>query len=47
MEIGECHLEVGLSIYRIIEEGHNTLTIIEMTLGEELLEEHRIIEVKI
>ena len=47
VEIGECHLEVELSMDRIIEEGHNMLTIIEMTLGEEILEECRIIEVKI
>ena len=32
---------------RSMEEGHNTLTIIEMTLEEEMLEEHKILEVKI
>ena len=32
---------------RIIEEGHNMFTVIEMTLGEEGLEEHKVIEVKI
>ena len=32
---------------RIIEGGHNKLTIIELTLGEEILEECRITEVKI
>ena len=46
MEIGECHLEVGLSMDKIIEEGHNMLTIIGMPLGEEIFEEHKIIEVK-
>ena len=35
VEIGECHLGVELSMDRIIEEDHNMLTIIEMTLGEE------------
>ena len=46
VEMGECHLEVELSIDRIIEEGHNMLTIIEVTLGGEILEEHKITEVK-
>ena len=32
MEIEECHLEVQLSMDRILEEGHNALTIIEMFL---------------
>ena len=45
MEIGECHL--GIEYDRIIEEGHNMLTIIEMTLGEEILEKHKIIKVKV
>ena len=47
VEIGECHLEVELSMDRIIEECCNMITIIEVTLGEEILEEHKIIEVKI
>ena len=47
VEIGECHIEAELSTDRIIEEGHNMITIIEMTLGEEILEGHKIIEVKI
>ena len=47
VEIGECHLQVELSMDRIIEEGHNMLTIIEVTLEEEILEECKIIEVKI
>ena len=38
MEIGEFHLEVELSADRIIEEGHNMLTILEMTLGKKTLE---------
>ena len=47
VEIGECHLEVELSTNRIIGEGHNMITVIEVTLGEEILEECKIIEVKI
>ena len=47
VEIGECHLEVELSMDRIVEEGHNMLTIIEMTLGEEILEECKTKEVQI
>ena len=47
VEIEECHLEVELSMDRIIVEGSNMLTIIEMTLGEEILEKCKIIEVKI
>ena len=47
VEIGEYHLGVELSMGRIIEEGHNMLIIIEMTLGEAILEECKIIEVKI
>ena len=42
VEIRECHLEVELSTDRIIEEGHNMLRIIEMILGEEVLEEHKL-----
>ena len=37
VEIGECHLDIELNVDRIIEEGHNMLTIIEMTLGEEIV----------
>ena len=29
VEIGKCHLEVELSMEKIIEEGHNMSTIIE------------------
>ena len=32
VEIGECHIEVELSMYSIIEEGHNIITIIEVML---------------
>ena len=46
VEIGECHLEVELSVHKIIGEGHNILIIVEMTLGEVILEEGKIIEVK-
>ena len=37
VEIGEYHLEVELSMDRIIKEGHNMSTIIEKTLGEVIL----------
>ena len=47
VEIRGCHLEVELSMDRIIEEGHNMLTIIEMTFGKEMLEECKIIGVTI
>ena len=46
VEIGEHHLEVELSMDRIIEEDHSMLLTIEMTLGKEILEEHKIIGVK-
>ena len=46
-EIGECHIEVELSTDRIIEEGCNMIKMIEVTLGQEALEECRIIEVQI
>ena len=39
VEIEECHIEVDLSI----EEGCNTITNIEVTLGEEILEKYKII----
>ena len=44
VEIGEYHIE--LSTDRIIGYGHSMITIIEVTLGEEILEECKIIEVK-
>ena len=47
VEIGECHLDMELSMDRIIEEGNSMLTIIGMTLGQDILEECKIIEVKI
>ena len=47
-EIGEWHLEVEVSTDRIIEEGCNIIIIIiEMILGEEFIEECKIIEVNI
>ena len=46
VEIGECHIEVELSMDIIIEEYYNMITIIKDTLGEGILEEHKIIEVK-
>ena len=47
VEIGECHLGIELNMDRIIEEGHNILTIIEMTSGKEILEKCKIMEVQI
>ena len=47
MEIGECHSEVEVSKDKIIEEGHNMLIPIEMTLGEKILKKCKIIEAKI
>ena len=46
-EIGEHHTEIEVSMDRIMEEGCNMLILIQMTLGEEILEEHKIIEVRI
>ena len=47
VEIGECHIEVELTMDKTIEEGHIMIKIIEVTLGEGILEGHRIIEVRI
>ena len=47
VEIGEHHLQVGFSIDRVIKEGCNMLVTIEMTLGEVMLKECKIIEVNI
>ena len=47
VEIGECDIEVGLNTDRITEEDCNMIKIIEVTLGEEILEEHKSIEVRI
>ena len=44
---GECHLGVGLSMDRIIEEDCTMLIIIEKTLGEEILGKAKIMEVSI
>ena len=40
IEIEECHIEVELSMDKIIEEGSNMIIIIEMTLGEETFEKN-------
>ena len=45
--IGECHIEVELSMDKIIEEGHSMIKITEVILGKEILEEHKITEVRI
>ena len=47
VEIAECHIEVELSVDKTIEEGCIMIKIIEVTLGEEILEGCRIIEVRI
>ena len=47
VQTGECHSEVELSMDIIIQEGQNMLIIIEMALGEEILEECKTIEVRI
>ena len=47
VEIGELHAEIEVSMDRIIEEGHNLLISIEMILGEKILEECKITEVRI
>ena len=47
MEIGECQLDIELTTYSIIEEHCNTLIIIEITLEKKILEEHKIIQVKV
>ena len=39
VEIGECHIEVEHSTDRTIEEGCSMITITEVTLGEEVLQE--------
>ena len=40
-------IEVEFSINKTIEEGHSMIKIIEVVLGEEILEEYRITEVRI
>ena len=47
VEIGECHIEVELSMDKTKEDGHSMIKIIEVTLGEEILEECKITEVRI
>ena len=45
--MGECHIDVELSTDKTIEGGHNMIKIIEVILGQEILEECRIREVRI
>ena len=47
VEIGECHIEVEPSMDKTIEEGCTMIKITEVTLGEEILEECKIIEIRI
>ena len=47
VETEECHTEVELSMYKTLEEGCSMIKIIEVILGEEILEECKIIEVRI
>ena len=46
MEIGECHIEVELSMDKTIEESHCMIKITEVNLVEEILKENKIIEVR-
>ena len=45
--IGECHIEVELRMDRSMDEDHSMIKIIEVILGKEILEECKIIEVRI
>ena len=45
--IVECHIEVEFSMDKIIQKGHSIIKIIEVISEEEMLEEHKITEVKI
>ena len=47
MTTGEYHIEIKLSIDNIFEEGHCMIKIKEVILGKAILEECRIIEVRI
>ena len=47
VEIGECHIEKELCMDKTIEEGHSMIKITEVILREEILEECKIIEVRI
>ena len=47
VEIGECHIEVKLSTDRIMEIEPNVIKITEVTLGEGILKEIKITEVKL
>ena len=44
---GECHKEVEVSMDKITEECHSIIKIVEMILEREVLEEYKIIEVRI
>ena len=45
--IGECHIEVELSMHKIIEEGHSMIKITEVILGKEILEKCKITDIRI
>ena len=47
LETGECHIEVELSKDKTIEEGQSMIKITTVTLGEKILEECKITEVRI
>ena len=47
VEIEEWHIEVEPSMDKTIEDSHSMITITEVTSGEEILEECKIIEVRI
>ena len=45
--IGECHIEVELSMDSILEEGYSMIKITEVILGKEIFKECKITEAKI
>ena len=47
MALGECHIEVELSMDTIIEEGHSMIRITEVIVRKEILVECKITEVRI
>ena len=47
VEIKECHIKEEVRTYKVRDEGHTIIKIIEVILGKEILEGHKIIEVRI
>ena len=54
MELGEHHIEIEVDLYkimartigRVVEKDHSTLTITEMTLGEDITGRCKITEIR-